>query len=893
MNELINKLKDISSLLELENLNDINTNLLLYAIAKSYRYKLLNGVNIRLNVNDIDTLEMLVDFLITDEDILFYMYKNGFVISKEELEVIFNIVFQKYHYSYQLESFFKNFFRSVDELNDFVKEHDKFFEKYINVENVYVPLILKGCDSFIELVLKSNHFELISNLENYSLSNLKLLAQLLKKNINLPYYLGNDRYAQLLFDLKLDLNLDEFCNLLSLLKEKACYDRKNSETNISSFTKLVNENIDYLIDAASKTSILPKCLVESSAFRDDCIKRKRFDLAVKCILPLDITTNRELMKSYCKELNIAPKDFNERCTWLLNYYRKNNNIFNTIIGESLKNNVYSFNKDHYERFINDVEIQMAISKLSDKELEVLSKILNFYNFNEYDISAMIVNIINNISDYKDLINSLDIDNISEQDLRMLVSVLQLPNNLYQINDSTALQNYNELKKQYFMNNNSSDLDVYKNNLLKMLFNIDLKEAKYINLKYCFKCNNLKNTELPLPIYNYLVLINKIVLSNNLDELSTLFNDLKDWITYDLEIPFESFLRAQYTNLYSKSLYKIDERKHIYGPKDSLYYETNYNGKDIQICVPREKFYFLVHCVGSCSLASEVFHTNYKIDWLDRPQIQNHFISCSYINELGIYSIRSQGSIILGFSSLENSSILGMGNSDIDSLGRYANSYYGSRELQEGNGTRARYFIPSELLKTISNGYNEVVIERRNNDKAKDKEFKRKPDYIIMMADSLEQSNFNCLEALYRNQLSFISEDDRNVIKQMGSRGKLKEFLKKYIDVISRFAALQGLDANDLINMYVDLVFKSKYYEDCLKAASEFDIPLVVIDRTYYFNKMLEESTIYSGEEIKAISSFYSNESESRKKQIFNMVANGKNLTSIMQIKGSNNFTISI
>ena len=28
-------------------------------------------------------------------------------------------------------------------------------------------------------------------------------------------------------------------------------------------------------------------------------------------------------------------------------------------------------------------------------------------------------------------------------------------------------------------------------------------------------------------------------------------------------------------------------------------------------------------------------------------------------------------------------------------------------------------------------------------------------------------------------------------------------------------------------------------------------------------------------------------------QIFNMVANGKNLTSIMQIKGSNNFTISI
>ena len=38
--------------------------------------------------------------------------------------------------------------------------------------------------------------------------------------------------------------------------------------------------------------------------------------------------------------------------------------------------------------------------------------------------------------------------------------------------------------------------------------------------------------------------------------------------------------------------------------------------------------------------------------------------------------------------------------------------------------------------------------------------------------------------------------------------------------------------------------KAKYFEDCLKASSEFDIPLVVIDKTYYFNKMLANSVIY-------------------------------------------------
>ena len=47
---------------------------------------------------------------------------------------------------------------------------------------------------------------------------------------------------------------------------------------------------------------------------------------------------------------------------------------------------------------------------------------------------------------------------------------------------------------------------------------------------------------------------------------------------------------------------------------------------------------------------------------------------NYINEKGIYSIRSQGNIIFGFDTLENGSILGMGNTDIDSIGRYSKTY---------------------------------------------------------------------------------------------------------------------------------------------------------------------------------------------------------------------------
>ncbi len=888
MEKLINKLKEITSLSELENIFDINTNTLFYAIVKSKRYDLLKNSNIRLDINDINTLEILIEYLISDEDILYYIHRNDFSFSKSELNIMFNIAFQKYQYSYEFDCFLSNFFKSKEELNDFVKEHKCFFETYINKKEI-VPYILKKCDNFVELILKGSHIKLIEELENYSLSNLKLLIQL-EKNKKIPYYLGNDRYAKRLFELKSNLNYNEFYQLLNLLNEKSSYDKEIKDSKTTTFTNLVIENIDYLIEVVSQTKTLPKCLIESTAFRDECIKRNRIDLAVKCVLPQNIIKNETLIKAYCNELNINYKDFYKRIEWLTNYYERNNNIFNTFLATSLKDNIFNFPHEHYERFINDVEIQISISKLNDKELTVLSKILNIYNYKEYDISPMIVNVINNISNYKELINSLNLDKISEQDLRNIVNVLQLSNNQYKINIET-LPKYSIIKKQYFLDNfNSNDLVSNKDNLLKALFNIDLNEAKYINLKYCYDnniLNNLKNSELPTQIYNYLVLINKIIECDNKNDL---FNLYKDTNIYESEIQFESYLRSKYTELYSMSLYRISERKEIYGPKDSIFNEIKFNGKNIQVCIPRTNFNFFIHSVGSCSLDSDVIDINYRNDWLNRPQLQDHFVACSYINEKGIYSIRSSESIIFGFDTLENGSILGMGNTDIDSIGRYAKAYDGSHELQEGNGPRARYFVPSEILKTINDGYNEIVIERRNTDKTKNKEFKRKPDYIIMMAESIEQDNFNSLENLYKNQLLFISEEDK---KQISNSKKIKEILLKYKNIISQIANTQGISLNDMINVYINLIKKAKYFEDCLKAASEFDIPLVVVDKNYYFNKMLVETGKYDNETINNILNFYSQANESQKKQIFNNVAKGVDITKIIQIKDCNSFEINI
>lgn len=885
LNELQKQIKKCSSLSEINSIQEIDTNILFMSILASERYDLLSNNKINIHIDNSETSMQLIDYLLSDEDILYYVGKSGYTFSKDDTNKIFKIVYEKYGDSYKFDSFLRYFFANDLSLSNFIKENITFFEKHLKKKGLSVEYTLRKNEAFIDLILKNKYTNLIGNIEEYSVTNLKQLANLIQSGVKLPYYLGNERYAQNIFELKSSFSTNELIELLRLLKEKTIYDRKLGNSEITSFAQLVQENIDYLIEIVSQTKTVPKCLIESSIFRDECIKRNRIDLAVQCILPLDIIKDEELINAYCKELNINSKDFCDRYKWLLDYYKNNNNIFNTFLASSLKNKIFNFNKEHYERFINDIEIQITISKLNDKELTVLSRILDLYNYKDYDISSMIVNIINNISNYQELINSLNINNISEQDLRNLVGVLQISHNQYQINNITSLQNYNNLKRQYFIDNYSNDLNVNKDNLLKMLFNIDLQEAQYIDYKYCHDNNNnnillsLKNSELPPQIYNYLELINKIIECNNSNELITIFNNSD---IYDDEIPFESYLRGKYTELYSKSLYRIDEKNEVYGPKDSISYQANYNNKNIQVCVPRERFNFMIHCVGSCSIASDVIDTNYRNDWLDRPQLQDHFVACSYINERGIYSIRSQGSIIFGFDTLENGAILGMGNTDIDSIGRYANAYDGSRELQEGNGSRARYFVPSEILRTINDGYNEIVLERRNTNKSRNKEFKRKPDYIIMMAESMEQDNFNYLEILYQNQLSFIEEEDRKTIQQIGNSRKLKEFLVKYKDVISEMANIQGIPLNDMANMYVNLIMKAKYYEDCLKASSEFNIPLVVVDKSYYFNKILFESTSYDDTTKSSISELYSQANESAKREIFNMVVTGKDASSILE-----------
>lgn len=873
MKKLAEKLVNIDSLV----LKDVDSNELLYAIIESENYQLLKEYKLRLNLDNTSSLERLIDLILDDDFIIYDIKKNGFFFTKNELNLVFEIINKKYGKSYKRNFFFDSFFKSNDELNEFVKDNETFFKRYIEESKPNFSRWLERCENFIGLVLQSNDLSLVKDIENYSSSNLKLLAKNLQQSNNLPYGLqGDNEFAQHLFEVKDNLSAEEFLVFLNLFVNKNRYEKqygsKSSQTK--TFSDLIMENMEYLIDVVTKTNSIPRCLVESIVFSKECVKRKRVDLATKCLFLPEAIKNKDFALTYCKELNLTQKEFDERRKWILDYYKKNNNVFNTLLASSLKNDIFSINKEHYERFINDIEVQISISKLNHKELSVLTEILNMYDYKDYDTSIMINNIINNLDNYAELINYLELEKLSKQDLKNLVSVLQLKNNQYQIDNVEKMQNYNDLKSEYFIKNYSNNLVSNKENLLKLLFNIDLKEAKYIDFKYCHDnkeknmLEDLKNSELPQKSYNYLFLINKIVECNDSSYLYDLYNKLNGKSLYLLEIPIEAYLRGQYTELYSKSLYKIGENRSLT--------TIDYNGKKVKICFPKSDLNLFVHSLGTCTKKDEITDTNYKNDWLYRPQIQDHFVACSYLNEEGLYSIRDER-VIFGFDTLENGSILGMGNTDIDSIGSYGKSYIGSRILQEVNGVRARFFVPSEILKylRLNGGYNEIVIERRNVDLGKNQEFKRAPNYIIMMSNNVENDSLYRMEEIYQNQLSFLNDEDKKLIMETSDNSKIKECLVKYKEVITKRAQDKAISATTMAYKYMELIKEAKCYEECLKAASEFEIPLLVVDRTYYFNKMLNEKKIFDDKQVEEILQVYSNANVIDKRQIFNKIVKGE------------------
>ena len=832
------------------NLDKLNHNDVFYNILKLQRFDLLesNDINLHLIIGD-SVSEDIVYELLNDEDNIYYLRNSGYKFSDFNKDIIINIFFNKFKdRDMFLSNLIYGFFNTPELVDSFVDSYSKELVNIIvNSFNFYSYQLL-GNDKFVRLLLLNKSVKNIRDIQRYSVDNLKLLVKVCRDGVTLKNHLFNFSLMDRIFS---DISLftaDEFCYLLDMFRDSNQYIYNDRTKIMNSFDFVVGSNMDELFDKVSEIGKVPFPLLTSSLFRDECIKRDRMDLAIQCIMDESLVDDDELVSKYSKELGISEEEFLNNFKWLLKYYKKNNKVFDLCLASMMGKWFKLLPEIHFERMINDIEFQTKLLSLPDYTLEVLTSLISMLSYDLYDGAFVITNIVNNITNYASLIKSINLERepFTVREYKLMIQLLQDDSNYYGIVNRNQLPNITRIKNAKYKFGVSHDIEIMRETILRYLFSLNVEEAKRINEKYCYDnhglmLDKLSMSELPEHIFNRLYVLNRVVESNDINELNQIHEYYKGKTLNNDHLPFEVALRSVYAKLYDKALYSPMSTKKRYDR-----FRVKYNGDEIAITIPKEEFGLLVHCVGSCSLEKDIISSNYCEDWVERPQMTDHYLACSYITDKKFLTVRSKNSVIYGFGDLNYGALYGMGNTDIDSIGPYSSSYSGSIELMD-QGSRAHFFPPSLLIST-SLGYNEVVIERRCREASIDGEFKRCPKYIVGMIDSLMfDRSITSLDEYLDKELRFISRSDRESLKTLNERESLKllsSYKEEFKKINSDNPKRAALDCIDKINMY-------KSYEDALKAASEFGISIVLIDRTLHFGRLLESSNYdrYQKEEL--------------------------------------------
>ena len=146
----------------------------------------------------------------------------------------------------------------------------------------------------------------------------------------------------------------------------------------------------------------------------------------------------------------------------------------------------------------------------------------------------------------------------------------------------------------------------------------------------------------------------------------------------------------------------------------------------------------------------------------------------------------------------------------------------------------------------------------------------------MSVDSIENSNnFICLDDLFKS-MSFLTEEEKDRIKKIDNRSEIKKII---FNQLSKIESKENVKY--LTNYYTDNIFKTKYYEQCLKATIDFNTPLIIIDRLHYFKRMLSESN-YEQETKDKILKLYLESYEGKQRDIFKAVSKNKQSDEILR-----------
>lgn len=668
----------------------------------------------------------------------------------------------KYFVSKRMDDLILNFkYWALDGIG-YSEEDNQCLDYIVSLIGNKLPVEFTGSFRLFRYYIDKNDFSHIDEFHKYAFGD-KPLAELLNKAQEerkylvsvLPKIMSNIAYklppgmkeSQSVFDYCLDNNFLEF--LLQFDFE---------------YIVILYDKIPTLIEAIDtyNESNIPLSMISSDFLSKDIIdysiKNNRYDLLEQ--LPFGIETIEEIQNStqgelYEKVLGISKDVIYNK---LKIYSEKNDEVLNTILPFMLSKKMECFNESDMEKIIIYPDLQQKLYKLDEHTLVIISKIMSIINNDKYDLTGVLVKVLNNINTYQNLLDSIDINNSSVEVIKKLILIIQKNKNIYKIESMEDLLDTNlEYKIDTYykqienkIRDNSITLEELKESILEKRFGLSLKDTEFLIERYCHDMNMLENSSIDKRIFNILNSINLVYSNDNLDELKYLYITSKRTIIDFYTITnLESSIRASYAKMYSDSLYKLKEEHRLssnhelYNSNRKVYdliSDSKYKGIHPNIYVLDGDFNLQIHALGAYNDWS--VPDNFKEDW-ERPKIAYHGICTSFIGNNQIAPARCKHPIY-GFSNYEDSALLCAGNYDL-----FSDTVISSYDT----GYRSPYkmYPPKEMIDNTRHTHNEMVLERRNNTNGIS--FKRLPDYIVYIIDDINnEKNFQEDNQLYKEVL---------------------------------------------------------------------------------------------------------------------------------------------
>lgn len=619
----------------------------------------------------------------------------------------------------------------------------------------YIPVYLRNSNELLKFVIRECSKDLIRefSIEAFTIAEVEQIIVFLKNGLlqDIPecFCDSSDNNLQpTIVEMLLQNNLSKHItyfresafteSTLSLFYQKL---REGKIDKIPLFLNGKSEVLEAIINSPKK-SLLDQLKI--SAFTTESVNKfiQRAD-NIEDFMYLRMANAEEVLNNE-ETLNLLSKKFNdpslkEKITSLLS---KNSKIFESLNLGLLSSPFSVLGLDFIERISRFESIQKPLLRLSKSRpacIRLFARIVDVLNNSTLDITELIEKIcINGLESnaYDSLLSDIsDVDTLSEEDIWMFGYVLSKMENPFNIQSLNDLRNLKEKRTSAFNRaNNSNELKqmgILKSNILEKRYGVNIREANFILSRYLpktVKLDDLEKSGVDKAIIDALSLMKKVNECEDISILKEMLNNVPDIIDIDISLLLfaEERIRAAYAKMYNKTLYKPRAEDLSRNIKLS---NVEYNGNKIEVYELNDDFAMQIHALGAYS--DYETPNNFKDAW-DIPEIVMHGLCTSYIRNDEIAVARSEHPI-LGFASYESAGMLLQGNYDLNSSNfNMCNSISGCNA--------GAFFPPSMLPDMTRHNHNETVLERRLL--KGDGQFKRQPDYIVYITDSLENDELN-------------------------------------------------------------------------------------------------------------------------------------------------------